>query len=311
VNTSLVANATLLAFVRTSQSQEINLNMKGYDLKMNKEIIKGLYIIENILNENVYVGISTDIYRRWDQHKKDLVNNTHHQPTLQYEFNKLKDKYKDDIFKQYKFIILKECEVFNWDDMKLLEDEYILKFRDEKQGYKQRTNYELYIEDRKGNINIDYLFKHKELHDNYYNMRRERTKQRVEENNKIHFLKIEYENDYLYSEWINDLRFIPTLAYFYNNNKDLIKQEFNNITLKEIQDYTYYNVALSSIKDVLQFLYKNNLLKFKDDIKTHKLKKNDVFSIELIKNDKLIQLIRFSFMLGATKYILNDKEYNY
>jgi len=61
----------------------------------------------------------------------------------------------------------------------------------------------------------------------------------------------------------------------------------------------------------LQFLYKNNLLKFKDDIKTHKLKKNDVFSIELIKNDKLIQLIRFSFMLGATKYILNDKEYNY
>ena len=81
--------------------------------------------------------------------------------------------------------------------------------------------------------------------------------------------------------------------------------------MKEIQDYTYYNVALSSIKDVLQFLYKNNLLKFKDDTKINKLKKNDSFSIELIKNDRMIQLIRFSFMLGATKYILNDVEYNY
>jgi len=278
---------------------------------MKKEIIKGLYVIENILNENVYVGISTDIYRRWEQHKRDLEDNKHHQRGLQQEYNKLKNKYKQDILKQYEFIIMEEHEDFNFDDMQLLEDKYILKFRDEKIGYSQRTNYELYIEDRKGNINIDYLFRHKELHDNFYNTRRERIKQRVKDNDKIHFLKIEYEDSYLYSEWINDLRVIPTLSYFYNNNKNIVKQDFDNITLKEIQDYTYYNVALSKIKDVLKLLYKNNLLKFKDDADIYKLKKEDVFSIELIKNDRVIQLIQFIFMVGATKYILNDKEYNY
>lgn len=277
---------------------------------MTKEIIKGLYAIENILNENVYIGISTDIYRRWDQHKRDLESNKHHQPMLQYEYNKLKDKYKEEVLKQYNFIILEEYDSFNLDDMKLLEDEYILKYRDIQEGYKQRTNYELYIENRKCEINAKYLIKHKELYDNFNNMRRERTKKKVEEN-KTNFLKIEYDNNYFYSEWENDLRFIPILSYFYNNNKNVFRRDFENITLKELQNYTCKKTSIASIRNTLNLLYKNNLLKFKNDIKIYQLKSNDIFSIELIDNDRVIPLIRFCFMTGATKYILNDKEYNY
>jgi hypothetical protein len=278
---------------------------------MNKEIVKGLYEIVNKSNNNRYIGISSNIYNRWNQHKEMLENNNHHQRGLQTEYNELKKECKDNTINQYEFRIIKQVAIFDKNEMQLLEDKYILKYRDIQLGYCQKTNFELYADHRKGYIDKEYYAEHKKLYDDYYKMRKERTKERIKNNRKWQILKLEYDNNCIYSEWIYDLRMIPTLSYFYNNNKDLIKVNFDNISLKEIQDYSYYNIPIANIRDTLKMLYKNKLLEIKGDININKIRKNDIFSIELIKVSNLIGLIQSFFLCSRVRFILNDEEFNY
>lgn len=65
--------------------------------------ICGIYIIENILNNKVYIGQSVDIYHRWTQHKADLRNGHHHNEHLQRAW----DKYGEEAFE---FSVLLECD---------------------------------------------------------------------------------------------------------------------------------------------------------------------------------------------------------
>lgn len=55
--------------------------------RVSSEIVAGVYKIENIINGNLYVGSSKDVYGRWVQHKRELKKNSHHSRHLQRAWN--------------------------------------------------------------------------------------------------------------------------------------------------------------------------------------------------------------------------------
>ena len=48
----------------------------------------GVYQIKNTKTSNVYIGSSSNITRRWTQHKSALALNKHENPILQNAWNK-------------------------------------------------------------------------------------------------------------------------------------------------------------------------------------------------------------------------------
>lgn len=84
-----------------------------------KKCLCGIYCIENIIDHKKYIGLSRDIYRRWNEHKSELRNNRHINPYLQAAWN----KYGEDAFV---FIILELCS-----PLKLCDREcfYIQKYK--------------------------------------------------------------------------------------------------------------------------------------------------------------------------------------
>ena len=82
--------------------------------RFSSDIVHGVYKIENILNGNIYVGSSKDIYGRWVQHKRDLRKGTHHSKHLQSAWNKYKEhNFKFDVIEitdSNKKVELFECE---------------------------------------------------------------------------------------------------------------------------------------------------------------------------------------------------------
>lgn len=70
---------------------------------MSREVICGIYKIENKINGKVYIGQSIDVYKRWKQHTCELNKGSHHNVLLQNSWN----KYGEDNFI---FKLLKTCE---------------------------------------------------------------------------------------------------------------------------------------------------------------------------------------------------------
>lgn len=89
--------------------------------------ITGIYKIENISNNKIYVGQSSDIKSRWTHHKSDLNNNRHHNNHLQSAWNKYGEN-------NFKFSIIELC-----DEVKLDERErfWIKEYDSYNSGYNQ------------------------------------------------------------------------------------------------------------------------------------------------------------------------------
>lgn len=83
---------------------------------MKKDVISGIYKIENVKNGKVYIGSSKDIYKRWEQHKRDLNNECHHSYKLQNEWNIYKEN-------NFKFSIVETVD--SLDGILDLEQKYI------------------------------------------------------------------------------------------------------------------------------------------------------------------------------------------
>ena len=64
----------------------------------------GIYKIINLTNKKVYIGQSKSIFERWQEHKRDLNNNTHGNPHLQNAWNKYGKEY-------FEFGIVEECSM--------------------------------------------------------------------------------------------------------------------------------------------------------------------------------------------------------
>lgn len=69
---------------------------------MYKDIICGIYSIENKTNHKKYIGQSVNIKNRWCHHKADLKNGEHDNDYLQKSWNKYGDQ-------NFEFKILEEC----------------------------------------------------------------------------------------------------------------------------------------------------------------------------------------------------------
>ncbi len=66
----------------------------------------GIYKITNIVNGKALIGLSSDIFRRWVDHRKTLRKNKHDNPYFQNAWN----KYGEDNFR---FEIILECNKEN------------------------------------------------------------------------------------------------------------------------------------------------------------------------------------------------------
>lgn len=92
-------------------------------------MISGIYCIENETNGRAYIGQSSDIKKRWTQHKSDLRAGRHDNKHLQRAW----DKYGEDCFL---FSIVEECPVEMLDDAEILWIEY---FEAYSHGYNMTT----------------------------------------------------------------------------------------------------------------------------------------------------------------------------
>lgn len=80
----------------------LKLNMDWSSQKTVNSTLSGIYFIKNIINDQVYIGSSSNIYQRYLCHRGRLLNNKHHNKHLQYSIN----KYGIDNFE---FQIIAEC----------------------------------------------------------------------------------------------------------------------------------------------------------------------------------------------------------
>lgn len=98
---------------------------------MYKDIICGIYSIENTINHKKYIGQSVNIKQRWCHHKNDLNNGQHDNDYLQ----KLWNKYGASAFKMK---ILEECSK---DELNDKERYYIDLYNtlDDKFGYNLKS----------------------------------------------------------------------------------------------------------------------------------------------------------------------------
>lgn len=89
----------------------------------------GIYMIKNLSNNKVYIGQSSDINRRWKDHKTKLKNNTHCNEHLQKSYNKYGEK-------SFQYLILCKTSKEKLND---LESYYIQKYQayNSKYGYNQ------------------------------------------------------------------------------------------------------------------------------------------------------------------------------
>ena len=80
---------------------------------MAEKIVCGIYEIVNVVNNKRYIGLSTNVYRRWREHINALMSNTHHNAHLQSAWNKYKQyNFKFNIIEQCKKECLSDREIY-------------------------------------------------------------------------------------------------------------------------------------------------------------------------------------------------------
>lgn len=94
-------------------------------MQKNKDVISGIYCIENKINHKKYIGQSINIYDRWNKHKSELNHNKHDNDYLQKSWNKYGNE-------NFLFFVLEECLK---DDLNMKEIYYINKYNTLNQEY--------------------------------------------------------------------------------------------------------------------------------------------------------------------------------
>lgn len=101
--------------------------------RKSKDVICGVYKIENMVNSKCYIGSSFDIYGRWVQHKRDLMSMRHHSAKLQNSWNKHGEQ-------SFRFEIVEMVETDDRDELFKLEDYHIESFDSFNNGYNMSKN---------------------------------------------------------------------------------------------------------------------------------------------------------------------------
>ena len=77
-----------------------------------KDIVCGIYMIQNLVNQKVYIGQSVDIYSRWDEHICALRGGYHANKHLQRSWNKHKEY-------NFEFSIVEKCDENKLDEKEI------------------------------------------------------------------------------------------------------------------------------------------------------------------------------------------------
>ena len=90
----------------------------------------GIYMIQNSINNKIYIGKTKDLNKRWKRHKRYLKGNYHYNKNLQEEWNEYGEE-------NFKYIILCEC---NEEKLNELEEYYIFELMsyDKRVGYNKK-----------------------------------------------------------------------------------------------------------------------------------------------------------------------------
>ena len=89
---------------------------------MEDEIIGGIYGIRNTVNDKIYIGLSSDIYKRWKTHRMMLNRGKHINDHLQSAWN----EYGENSFD---FFIIEKISFDNKNKMKTRERYWIKKYK--------------------------------------------------------------------------------------------------------------------------------------------------------------------------------------
>lgn len=72
-------------------------------------IISGIYVILHVKSGKIYLGQAQNVRKRWNEHRRDLISDKHHNIYLQRAWNKYGAK-------AFQFKILERCSVNQLDD---------------------------------------------------------------------------------------------------------------------------------------------------------------------------------------------------
>lgn len=110
--------------------------------------MRGIYKIENKLNNRLYIGESMNILKRWKEHKEDLNNNKHHSYKLQSDWN----KYGESNFK-FNLVAVIDDDIKDFVANYLLviyEDKYIELYDSINNGYNVENTLNEILNKKKG-----------------------------------------------------------------------------------------------------------------------------------------------------------------
>ena len=91
------------------------------------DIICGIYMIKNKINNKIYIGQASDIYHRWDEHVRALRGQYHHNQHLQRAWNKYGET-------NFEFNIVEECDEY---ELNAREMYWIAVYNSYSNGYNQ------------------------------------------------------------------------------------------------------------------------------------------------------------------------------
>lgn len=113
--------------------------------------MRGIYKIQNAINNKIYIGESLDILRRWEEHINELKNKIHYNKKLQNDWN----KYGEENF-TFNIISVLDDSIENFLDKYILliyEDYYIKKYNSLNDGYNNELTLDKIFQNKKTIVN--------------------------------------------------------------------------------------------------------------------------------------------------------------
>lgn len=96
----------------------------------------GVYCIKNIINSDMYIGSSKNIYERFQEHKRGMIKNNHPNIIIRHSVKKYN-------YVNFEFLVLKFSITTNKDILMQLEQDYIDKYKPKynilKEAYRNST----------------------------------------------------------------------------------------------------------------------------------------------------------------------------
>lgn len=220
--------------------------------------IAGVYEIKNILNNKRYVGSSCNIFKRWNEHRRDLNNNKHHSIKLQRAWNKYGEKH-------FYFEILETCEPIK-ETILFLEQKYldlnpeynICYMAGSPLGHKHTEETKnKYFKNRSGKNNPNY--------GNKYSIETRTLLSEILRKRKIKEITREKHRQLMLNSEINKLQRKP--VYMIDKNTEKIIKEFNSISQAALfTGHIKHRVGIKRVCIGKQYIAYNYKWKFKNDI---------------------------------------------